>query len=377
MFKMRYPEKEPELRLGRIRGLMREKKLDVLVLYSCQWKVEFLHYAANFRVMGNDAAMVLPLAGEPTLYLSQAWDLPRACAESWVKNIVVEQKNLMKAAGEEAAKYGASVGVVGDSLMPSYHFYALKKALEGKTISSQYALLDRAAIIKSEWEQEIMRKCAKLADAGFAAEVECLRLGISEYEVVAEIEYAMRRGGADDNFQMIGMGVGLPSMNQASDNTLKMGDFVLTEITPMIGSITYATQLCKTVKMGPATDLEHEKYKLLCDALAYALSKMKAGVKAKDICIWQNEIIGAAGYEKYCHPPYMRSRGHSFGLGDIDLNEGNEMVLEPGMVMVVHPNQTIPEVGYMVLGETVIVTESGIEHLSAIPASLIEIVPRI
>ena len=204
-----------------------------------------------------------------------------------------------------------------------------------------------------------------------------MRLGISEYEMVAEIEHAMRRGGADDNFQMIGMGVNLPSMNLATDNTLKMGDLVETEITPMIGSITYATQLCRTVKMGLASDLEREKFQLLCEALEYALSKMKAGIMAKDPCIWQNEVIGGAGYEKYCHPPYMRSRGHSFGLGAIDLNEDNELILESGMTMVVHPNQTIPEIGYLVLGDTIIVKENGIERLNTSPAKLFEIIPRI
>ena len=373
---MMYPSTEPALRLGKIRKLMECEGLDALVIYSCQWKVEFVHYAANFRVMGDDAAMVLPLNGEPSLYISRPWDLQRASEESWVKNIVVAPENMMKLVGEEAGKYGGSIGVAGDAIMPNYHYCELEKALTGKSISSRYALLDKAALVKSEWEQDILRKCAKLADAGFAAELECMRVGISEYEMVAEIEHAMRRGGADDDFQMIGMGVNLPSMNLATDNTLKMGDLVETEITPMIGTISYATQLCKTVKMGPASDLEREKYQLLCDALEYALSKMKAGVLAKDPCLWLNEVIGAAGYEKYCHPPFMRSRGHSFGLGAIDLNEDNELVLEAGMTMVVHPNQAIPEVGYLVLGETILVNDTGIERMNASPAKLFEIVPR-
>ena len=373
---MIYPAGEPEWRLGRVRKLMESAGLDALVIYSCQWKVEFIHYAANFRVMGDDAVMTLPLDGEPVLYLSQPWDLPRATEESWIKNIVVAPENMMKLAGEEAGRHGRSIGIVGDTIMPDYHYTVLENALLGKEISSRYALLDRAALVKSEWEQDILRKCAKLADDGFAAELGCMREGVNEYEIVAEIEYAMKRGGADDNFQMIGMGVNLPSMNLATDNTLKMGDLVETEITPMLGSITYATQLCRTVKMGPASDLELDKFRLLCEALEYALSKMKAGVMAKEPCIWQNEVIGAAGYEEYCHPPHMRSRGHSFGLGAIDLNEDNDLVLEAGMTMVVHPNQTIPEVGYLVLGDTIIVKENGIERLNTSPAKLFEIIPR-
>jgi Xaa-Pro aminopeptidase len=374
---MKYPKNEPEVRLGRIRKLMSEAGIDALVVYSCQWKVEFVHYTANFRVLGNDVCVVLPLSAEPTMYISQPWDLPRALAESWITNIVVAPEQMMLLAGETAAKYGSNIGVVGSEIMPGSYYYELESKLAGKRISNEYALLDKAALIKSEWEKEILRKCGKLADEGFKAMVDNMRVGISEYELVAEIEHAMRLGGADDDFQMIGMGVNLPSMNLATDNTLKMGDLVEGEITPMIGCMTYATQLCKTAKMGPASDLEHEKFGLLVKALDYALSKMKAGVKAKAPCVWQNEVIGGAGYEEYCHPPYMRSRGHSFGLGAIDLNEDNELVLEKDMTMVVHPNQYIPEVGYLVLGECILVTENGIERLSNLPSKLIEVTPRI
>ena len=174
---------------------------------------------------------------------------------------------------------------------------------------------------------------------------------------------------------MIGMGTNLPSMNRAKENYLKMGDFVLTEITPIIGSITYATQLCRTVKMGEATPLEREKHKLLRDALEYALSKMHAGIQAKDVAIWINEVIGAAGYEKFCHPPYMRSRGHNFGLGYIDLGETNEEILHEDTILVVHPNQMIPEVGYLACGLTVRITKDGVERLSALSTEMFEAIP--
>jgi len=152
---------------------------------------------------------------------------------------------------------------------------------------------------------------------------------------------------------------------------------VLSEISPYIGCASYTTQLCKTVKFGKATELEKEKYKMLCDALEYALGNLKPGTKAKDLCLWQNEIIGAAGYDKYCWPPFMRSRGHNFGLGTIELSADNELTLEPNMVMVVHPNQYIPEIGYFACGDTIIITENGYERLSKVPAThLVEVMPR-
>jgi len=373
---MKYPETEPSIRLGRIKKEMEKKGLDALVLYSCQWKVEFLHYVANFRVLGKDACVVLPLGGEPAMYLSQAWDERRAREESWIADINVTREDMMKVAGEHAAKYGSNIGLVGAELLPRYHRVALETALAGRNLTNEFELLDNAARVKTDWEVEILRECASFADVGFIAEVNCLREGISECEVVAEIDYAMKSIGADDNFQMIGMGMHLPSMNLPTDRKLEIGDLVLTEITPMRGCLTYATQLCRTVKFGAASELEKEKYKLLCDAHDYALSQVKEGVPARKVSNWINDIIGKAGYAKYCVPPYMRTRGHNFGLGLVDITDTTDLILEENMIFVVHPNQVIPEVGYLACGETIRVTKSGIERFSKIPMTLTEVFPR-
>ena len=252
----------------------------------------------------------------------------------------------------------------------------LEATLPGKTLSNEYDLLDSVARVKTDWEVEVLRQCAAFADIGFIAEVNCLHEGISEAEVVAQIDYAMKSAGADDNFQMIGFGMGLPSMNLPGDKTLKLGDLVLAEITPLKWCLTYALQICKTVKFGPASDLEKEKYKLLSGALDYAVSQAKPGVPVRKLSNWQNEIISAAGYAKYCVPPYMRSRGHNFGLGLVDITEETELLLEENMVFVVHPNQMIPEIGYLACGESILITKDGFERLSKIPMELLEVLPR-
>ena len=58
----------------------------------------------------------------------------------------------------------------------------------------------------------------------------------------------------------------------------------------------------------------------------------------------------------------MRTRGHGLGLGGVtpsDLNESSGGTLKPDMTMVVHPNQYIPETGYLMLGDTIAITDDG------------------
>jgi Xaa-Pro aminopeptidase len=87
-------------------------------------------------------------------------------------------------------------------------------------------------------------------------------------------------------------------------------------------------------------------------------------------------VIGEAGYGKYCAPPYMRSRGHGFAVGSIapggEIDEKMKVNLEKYQVIAVHPNQYIPETGYLACGETILVTDTGAELLSGTETKLFE-----
>jgi Xaa-Pro aminopeptidase len=49
-----------------------------------------------------------------------------------------------------------------------------------------------------------------------------------------------------------------------------------------------------------------------------------------------------------------------------------DVELRPGMAIIVHPNTYHPEAGYMVLGDVVVVTDTGCERLTKTPAQLFE-----
>jgi Xaa-Pro aminopeptidase len=84
-------------------------------------------------------------------------------------------------------------------------------------------------------------------------------------------------------------------------------------------------------------------------------------------------VIGAAGYGEYCRQPYMRTRGHGLGFGGVvpyDVTEDSSPTLECAMTMIIHPNQYIPETGYMMLGDTVAIETDGPRVLTHTPRRL-------
>jgi hypothetical protein len=82
------------------------------------------------------------------------------------------------------------------------------------------------------------------------------------------------------------------------------------------------------------------------------------------------------GYGEYCHPPHIRRRGHGLGFGSIrpgDVSLDNDTVLTDGMVFMIHPNQHLPETGYLLCGEPVLLTARGAEPLTKQRSALFEI----
>ena len=88
------------------------------------------------------------------------------------------------------------------------------------------------------------------------------------------------------------------------------------------------------------------------------------------VCRAINTVLEAEGYGEYCHPPHIRRRGHGLGFGSIrpgDVSLDNDTVLTEGMVFMIHPNQHLPETGYLLCGEPVLLTARGAEPLTQQP----------
>jgi Xaa-Pro aminopeptidase len=366
-----YPSDEPALRLDGIRRIMDKEGLSALLVYGRQWRSECIHYTSNYRMLGDRAYLLIPLDAEPSLFISEENDLQRAAAESWIGDIRILDESRRETPIEAAGAFKGTVGIAGLEYMGLRQYRMVERHI-GMRLRNALYILDRAAKIKSLWELQLIAAGGDLADLGFRTELAVARPGIREFELAAEIDYAMAVAGADDNFQMLSAGKDLDCMHVPRENAVKEGDLVLSEITPFVGSFNYAAQLCRTAKIGKATARERDAYAVLVEALEEALAVIRPGTPIKEIALKQNAVIGKAGYEKYCRPPYMRSRGHNFGLGQFEIVDENDDVLHCGMTMVVHPNQFIPELGYLACGETVCVTENGVKRLSKLPAKLYE-----
>lgn len=348
--------------------LMRERGLGGLVVYSngtCSITLaSYLQYFAGFKPMGPHNAAIVSNTGQVALLIEPAWDARRAKHQSWIGDVrgaddfLGSLPTLLHTLGITGA-----VGVTGGDEMAQPVYEALASQLR---IEPADDIIETIAQKKSPEDLELVRKASAIADAGFEAFHACSRVGVREYELFAEMEYAMRCAGADDLFMVMSSGPHNAPMHAPTDRQFAPGDIIIGEISPVYHG--QAVQLCRTVVLGQPSTILEEKYNLLLRAFDEAARCVKANVPASVIATTIDRVLSEAGYGKYCQPPYMRTRGHGFGVGSLApgpvIDSKTDRLLQEHQVVVVHPNQYLPETGYLSCGEMFLVSASGAERLS-------------
>lgn len=363
-----------ESRLNLLLKMMAEEGLETIIGFSpAAHHVDFgdaVALLSGVKPLGPSFA-VLRGNGELDLVISPSWDLKRAEAQAKANNITAT--NDLAAAlidSLNGASDPATIGTVDMGKMP----HGLVDGFLGKlggTPKLSDGLVFGAAARKTDGELANAREATRIAEQTYTYMLDIAEVGMPECHLAASLKSYSRAIGADDNFMMFHAEGHPLAVQPSGERKLEKGDLILAEITPSYGG--QFAQICRTACLGDPTDEQVEKYDLVVRAMGNGISKAKPGVPMKDICLGVDEVLRDAGYGEYCEPPYMNRRGHGLGItsvqpGNVSLK--NETMLEDGMFFVVHPNQYIPEVGYLLCGEPIIVTSPSAEIVTAEGAAL-------
>jgi Xaa-Pro aminopeptidase len=349
-------------RVAKIREAMREQRLDTLLIYDSGrhnfLRMNYVAYVTDFINIGPDTLLLLPLDGTPLLYVSPVWDVARAAEESAIGEV-----RPFSELWARLARLPGTVGIAGREAMNAVFHEQLTQTV-GRVPANSKDILDRMARRKSPFEIERLRTAAVIADAGVQALHEEARPGLKEYELAAIVEYRMRSLGAEDNFGMVVANDHNQALHPPTDRVVQSGDIIIGEITPCVRGL--FVQICRTMVLGDAPPVLREKYAILKHAMGLGMDAAENGAPASAIASAINAVLVEAGYEKYCRPPFMRVRGHGLGCGSPapgNLEDGNTTTLEEGMSFIIHPNQYLPETGYLTLGDTVLMNGERAESL--------------
>ncbi len=240
----------------------------------------------------------------------------------------------------------------------------LKLRLPAAEIVSATELLRPLRMIKSGEEIAAMRRAGEITEAAFADVVRNLRHGMTELEVVMEVDYQLRKyGSVWSSFNTTLYAVG-------PDHELVFGETARTWPRPLkppvallfdLGAIYdgYCYDFGRTVSFGaPAPDLL-QAFELVMASQKAGIAAMRAGeITAGQVDRAARQVIEAAGQgEKFRH-----RLGHSIGLDVHEppfLTQSDDTLLKSGMLFTVEPSVLTPFGGSARVEDIVLVGEDG------------------
>ena len=289
--------------------------------------------------------------------LSGTYTVVEPKGQGWLEGIIKEE--------------GISTLGFEDEEISVYNYEKLKSdyRVEWKPIGNTVVLLRQ---VKDAWEIEQIAKAQDITDRAFGHILNVISADITENDVAAELEYFMRKNGAEDkSFETIAINGKKTSLPHGVPGNAKLQNGFLTmDFGATVNG--YHSDMTRTVCIGKA-DAEMKKlYNTVLKAQLSALEYLANGGKnSKEADKVARDII-YKDYEGY----FGHSLGHSVGLVIHErpaLSPLSENVLVPGNVVTVEPGIYIPGKYGTRIEDLVVICENGIKNLTKSPKELIEI----
>ena len=336
--------------------LMRERGWASIALYGHGWRKDAFRSLVNVNYLGNHAAVLLTRDGDLDVAFDDEWDCGLFDGSRRADMLATFAK-------------WRPAAIAGLDYMEQRFVDAC-----GKTPASATADVEELRRVKTPEEIEILKRASDLADRGYQHFVDAAQPGMTEYELVAEVEGFLKENGAEDNFMLIASGgTEVVGMKPPTERVLQEGDQVITELTPSLDG--YYAQVCRTLVLGKASQAQRDGFAIFAEAQQAAEDLIRPGVTAADAAKAQNDVFRKYGYGDYTGAKYTRVRGHCLGLFPDEtphVLEDVPYVLKENMVMIAHPNTYLPLAGYTVFGDAMLLTADGNVRLNRTEKKLFE-----
>jgi Xaa-Pro aminopeptidase/Xaa-Pro dipeptidase len=221
-------------------------------------------------------------------------------------------------------------------------YLKLNDAMPERTLKPLPGCLDFLRAVKDDDEVGEIKKAIKIAEKALTDVISFIKPGITERELAVELEYRMRRGGAEglsfDTIVAAGPHAALPHASPGS-RRISAGDFVLVDYGAVFNG--YHSDETRMFCIGEPSEKQREAYRFVQDAHDRAIMAIREGVSCGEIDSIARSFLEEKGMGGY----FTHGTGHGVGL-DIHeaprLSIGRADVLESGMVVTVEPGIYFP-----------------------------------
>jgi Xaa-Pro aminopeptidase len=358
---------------------------------------DVLYYAGTVRPA---SLLVVPEPPQAVLFVRRGLEYAR-------REVIVDHVQPMdgfSSITEAVAALDLDSGVLGVDLdaISATLYQRLMEVFSGwELVDVSPLVLDQRAVKEAD-EIEATRQAAAAADAGHSVVPQVAAPGVSELELAAEIEHAMRRAGHEGyqplrhpggrgggvllmsgehlavrgghGLVVTGVGLSAGSPYGPSRRVLQPGDLVVVDIGSTCGG--YTADESRTFVVGRGDEQQRALFSVALRAENAVLDAACAGAPIADLCAAVEAVVDQ-GVLPFFAPGSLTLPGfigHGIGL-ELDeppvLWPGDKTLLREGMVLAVEIEVSAPDPCMMVkLEDTVVVRAEGCEVLTKAPREL-------
>ncbi len=266
-------------------------------------------------------------------------------------------------------------GVIGyeDLFLTCNLFNRIKSVCGFETMQALGESVNDLRIIKTEEELGKLRMAESIGDKAFTEILNFIKPGVTELQIAAELEYSMKKNGAEhlsfDTIVASGKNSSLPHA-VPTNKPVEAGDFVTMDFGCTYDG--YCSDMTRTIVVGKASDKQVDIYETVLKAQLEAMKVIRSGVVGRDVHKAAADVIASKGYGNY----FGHGLGHSVGLyihENPRFSPSESRQIMANTIETVEPGIYIPDFGGVRIEDMIAVTEEGFENFTHSPKQLIEL----
>jgi len=320
------------------------------------------------------SSAIVRRCGDATLVVS-ALEKPEAMSEGYTRFKPYASEREKETKISAALMRAKTIGING-KLLPYRDVELLK--LSGFTVTDISDVLDDVRVYKTPQEMASLNEACRITSRVAELVPEMAKEGMTEIDLVAEMEYQMRGEGAEgfafETLVAFGENSAKPHHNSGK-RRLREGDLLLVDFGAEVGRM--GADITRTYVAGHPKSWQRDLYAAVLDVQTESLDALRAGVNGKDIHDRAKSRLDEIGKKLGSETDGMNhGLGHSLGRFTHDGKRLSNIVyiLPSGLVTTVEPGCYLQGKGGVRIEDDVIVTDDGCEILTNAPKeSLIEI----
>jgi Xaa-Pro dipeptidase len=317
-------------------------------------------------------SLFIDVHADKTYFFVPALDKDAAILASDVTTIIPisDEQIPFEVFRKSVGEISKTVGIEAKALS-YYRYNSLLEFFPGVQVVDVQPFINKQRMKKSKEEIAKLMTAIEIIEKVLEEGIKKVQIGMSESEFTAELEFLMRKFGADgpsfSTIVLTGEKAALPH-GSPGERKFQKGDYLLIDFGVIKDG--YCSDITRTFIIGEASDKQKEIYDIVLQSNEAGINAVQAGVPVKTFDIEARNVIINSGYGEY----FNNRVGHGLGIEvheEPSIHENNELIAEAGLVFTIEPGIYIPNVGGVRIEDIVYINEDGkAEVLSSFPKQL-------